>query len=132
MWPIERAREVAQAWREWTATAPEELSATLKLIRFPPFPEIPDPLRGRALVAVTFVYAGGEAEGAELLAPLRALGEPYMDTVATVPAPALATLAGDPEDPVPGGGAGIPPRDPRRGRDRRLRRSGRTRHGRAR
>jgi FAD/FMN-containing dehydrogenase len=107
MWPIERAREVSQAWREWTAAAPDELGATLKLVRFPPFPHIPDPLRGRALVAVTFVYAGEEADGEEVLAPMRALGEPYMEMVGTLPAPALSTLAGDPEDPVPGGGAGL-------------------------
>ena len=48
MWPIERAREISQAWREWVAGAPDELSATLKLVRFPPFPQVPDPLRGRA------------------------------------------------------------------------------------
>jgi FAD/FMN-containing dehydrogenase len=107
MWPIERAREVSQAWREWMASAPDELSATLKLVRFPPFPHIPDPLRGRALVAITFVYAGDAADGEELLAPIRALGEPYMEMVDTVPAPALSSIAGDPEDPVPGGGAGL-------------------------
>lgn len=106
MWPIERAREISQAWREWVAGAPDELSATQKLVRFPPFPQVPDPLRGRALVAITFVYAGDAAEGEDLLAPIRALGEPYLEHVDTVPAPALGSLAGDPEDPVPGGGAG--------------------------
>jgi len=107
MWPIEKAHEVAHAWREWAQALPEELSATLKLLRFPPFPQIPEPLRGRALVATTFVYTGDAASGEELIAPMRALGEPYMDTVATVPAPALATIAGDPEDPVPALGAGF-------------------------
>ena len=63
MWPIERASEVSRAWLSWAATAPEELSMTLKLIRFPPFPQVPEQLRGRALVSVTFVYAGdAEAE----------------------------------------------------------------------
>lgn len=107
MWPIEQAADVAHAWREWTEGMPEELSATLKLLRFPPFPQIPEPLRGRALVATTFVYTGDAVSGAELIAPLRGLGEPYMDTVATVPAPALATIAGDPEDPLPALGAGF-------------------------
>lgn len=106
MWPIERASEVARAWREWAAAAPEELSVTLKLLRFPPLPDIPDPLRGRALVAATFVWAGDPGEGDELIAPMRALGDVYLDTADTVPMPALATIAGDPQDPVPGGGAG--------------------------
>jgi len=107
MWPIEKAGEIASAWRDWAEGLPDELSATLKLLRFPPFPPIPEPLRGRALVAMTFVYTGNAAAGEELLAPMRALGEPYMDTVATVPAPTLATIAGDPEDPVPALGAGF-------------------------
>jgi FAD/FMN-containing dehydrogenase len=38
MWPIELAQTIAQAWREWTKTVPEELTSTLKLARFPPFP----------------------------------------------------------------------------------------------
>ncbi|HET6832121.1 MAG TPA: FAD-binding protein [Solirubrobacterales bacterium] len=107
MWPIEMASEVAHAWRDWAEGAPDELATTLKLLRFPPFPEIPEPLRGRALVATTFVYSGDSAAGEELAAPMRAVGEPYLDTVATVPAPALAAIAGDPEDPVPGLTAGI-------------------------
>jgi FAD binding domain len=107
MWPIEKAGAVAHAWRDWAEGLPETLSATLKLLRFPPFPEIPEPLRGRALVATTLVYRGDAESGEELIAPMRAVGEPYMDTVATVPAPALAGIAGDPEDPVPGLGAGL-------------------------
>jgi FAD/FMN-containing dehydrogenase len=107
MWPIEMAGEVAHAWRDWAERAPDELMTTLKLLRFPPFPQVPEPLRGRALVATTSVYDGDLAAGEELLAPMRAIGEPYMDTAATVPAPALATIAGDPEDPVPGLTAGL-------------------------
>jgi len=101
MWPLEEAPAVAHAWAEWTATVPEELTSTLKLLRLPPIPEIPEPLRGRSLVTVTLAYRGAAAEGAELIAPLRALADPYMDMVADVPAPALAQIAGDPEDPGP-------------------------------
>ena len=107
MWPIEQASEIAQAWREWTETVPEELTSTIKLVRFPPFPELPDPIRGRALAVVTFVFRGDEAEGAELVAPLRAVADPYLDMVSTLPAPALAEIAGDPKDPVPGRGDGF-------------------------
>ena len=106
MWPIEMAADVVGAWQEWARTVPEELAATIKLMRFPPFPTVPEPLRGRALVVVTFVYTGDEAAGEELLAPMRSVGETYMEMVGTVPAAALATIAGDPEDPVPGRGAG--------------------------
>lgn len=107
MWPIESAGTVAQAWRQWTSTVPEQLTSNLRLARFPPLPEVPDPLRGRALVAIGFAYTGSEAEGEELIRPLRQLADPYLDTVAMMPAPGLADLAGDPPDPMPSSGAGI-------------------------
>jgi hypothetical protein len=84
-----------------TESAPEELTSWIKLVRFPPFPQVPEPLRGRALVAVTSVHLAGEGDGAAALAPLRAVADPYLDTMATVPAPALAMVAGDPQDPTP-------------------------------
>ncbi len=105
---IERAAEIAAAWRDITAAAPDELASTLKLVRFPPFPEVPDPLRGRALVGVTFAFRGSASEGEELIAPLRAVADPYLDQVGELPAPALAEIAGDPPDPVPGITYGAP------------------------
>lgn len=107
MWPIEQATDIAQAWREWTHTVPESLTSTVKVVRFPPFPELPDPIRGRALAVITFAFRGDEAEGGELAAPLRAVADPYLDMVSTIPAPALAEIAGDPKDPVPGRGDGF-------------------------
>ncbi len=108
MWEIDCLPEVAQAWREWTEGAPDELLATVKAVRFPPFPEIPEPLRGRELAAITFAYGGDAESGEELLARLRAeLPEPYLDTVAEMPVPALAMIAGDPPDPVPATGGGL-------------------------
>jgi FAD/FMN-containing dehydrogenase len=107
MWSLERAEEIVHAYREWTLTAPNEVTSTIKLLRFPPLPELPDPLRGRELVAITLALAGGEPEGAELVAPLRALATPYLDTLATVPAAALGDLAGDPQAPGPAIGNGL-------------------------
>ena len=106
MWPIQTAREIVHAYREWTLTAPDEVTSTIRLLRFPPLPEIPDPLRGRELVAITLAFTGSEAEGDELVAPLRAR-EPHLDTLATIPAPGLGEIAGDPQDPVPAIGNGL-------------------------
>lgn len=76
-----------------------------RILQFPPIPEIPEPVRGRSFVVVQAIYAGDETEGAELLAPLRALG-PVLDTVATIPVTALSQLHMDPEEPVPAVGDG--------------------------
>ncbi|HET7172307.1 MAG TPA: FAD-binding oxidoreductase [Gaiellales bacterium] len=106
LWPIERAGEVLHAWREWTATMPDDMTTVGRLLQLPPIPAIPEPLRGRAFVAIEAYYLGDEAEGAALVAPIRALG-PEIDTVATIPAPALQRVHMDPEQPVPGRGDGM-------------------------
>jgi FAD binding domain len=105
-WPQVRATEVLGAWREWTATVPDEMTSLGRLLNFPPFEEIPEPLRGRSFVVVEAAWAGDEASGTEVLEPLRALG-PEMDTFATIAPPGLAALHMDPPEPVPGGGDGM-------------------------
>ena len=101
MWSIEKAETVVNAWREWTATVPNDLTSTIKLLRFPPLPTIDENLRGRAMVAITLVFAGDSARGTELAAPLRAAATPIMDTLGTVSGADLADIAGDPTSPTP-------------------------------
>jgi hypothetical protein len=105
-WPAERASEVLHAYREWTAGLPDEMTAWARLLTAPPLPAVPEPLRGVPVVDVTVAFAGPEAEGAELLRPLLELGEPLVNMLGTVPAPALSAINGDPEDPVPAVGDG--------------------------
>ncbi len=101
IWPLEEAEAVVGAWREWIGTVPNELSSTLKLIRYPPLPAVPDQLRGRAVVAIMLAFTGTAERGAELVAPLRAVATPLIDTLATISAAALADVAGDPTNPTP-------------------------------
>src|SRR5688500_3742780 len=103
--PWGRAGEVLRAWREWTGSVPDELTSIGRILQYPPLPLLPEHLRGRQFVVVESAFLGDEAEGAELLAPLRALG-PEMDTVATIPPTLLHTLHNDPPQPVPGRGDG--------------------------
>jgi FAD/FMN-containing dehydrogenase len=99
--PWERAGEVLEAWRGITADAPDELTTVGRIMQFPPFEEIPEPMRGRAFALVEAIYLGSEADGADLLAPVRALG-PEIDTLAAVEPAAIGMLHMDPQDPVPG------------------------------
>jgi FAD/FMN-containing dehydrogenase len=107
LWPIEQASAVAHAWLQWTRTVPETLTSDIKLVRLPPLPQIPEPLRGRSLVTIGLAFAGDAAQGEALVAPLRAVAEPYLDMVGELPAAALAAIAGDPVDPGPARGDGI-------------------------
>lgn len=106
LWPIERDAEVVPAWRSWVDTLPDEVTSLVRLLHFPPIPDIPEPFRGRAFVGVEAACLMDATAGAELIAPLRALG-PEMDTFATIPAVKLQELHMDPPEPVPGVGEGM-------------------------
>jgi FAD/FMN-containing dehydrogenase len=103
--PIQRAAEVLNAWRAWTGTVPDEVTSIGRIMRFPPLPEVPRPLRGRAFAMVEAAYLGDEHASAGLFRPLRRLG-PELDTFAVIPAPALQQLHMDPPRPVPARGDG--------------------------
>ena len=98
--PIQRAAEVLHAWRDWTATVPDEVTSLVHLLQLPPLPQLPEPLRGRAFAMVEAAYLGDAGTGAELTQPLRRLG-PELDSFATIPPPALGQLNMDPDQPVP-------------------------------
>ncbi|HEY2716528.1 MAG TPA: FAD-binding oxidoreductase, partial [Solirubrobacterales bacterium] len=104
--PLERASEALNAWRQWSDTAPDEVTSVGRLLAFPPFPEIPEPLRGNSFAVIEAVFLGGEEEGAELIAPLRELG-PDMDTFAMQPPAGIAELHMDPPEPGPALGDGM-------------------------
>jgi hypothetical protein len=103
--PVQRAAEVLHAWREWTATVPDEITSIAHLVRVPPLPEVPEPLRGRAFIVLEAACLGDAGTGAALIGPLRRLG-PEMDTFAMIPAAALGQLNMDPPQPVPSQGDG--------------------------
>jgi FAD/FMN-containing dehydrogenase len=96
----DRAREVVQAWRTWTETAPETATTSLRIMQMPDMPELPPFLRGRGVVLIDGAVLAGAEEAAAVLAPLRALG-PEMDTFAEVPPAGLSGIHMDPEDPMP-------------------------------
>ena len=99
--PFERSAEVLNAYREWTANGlPEEITSIGRTLQLPDLEIIPEIVRGKSFSIVEAAYLGGEAQGAELLEPLRELG-PVMDTFAMVPPAALAELHMDPVEPVP-------------------------------
>jgi FAD/FMN-containing dehydrogenase len=101
LWPVERAREVMHAWREWSATAPDTVTTSFRIMHLPPMPELPDFLRGRSIVVIDGASLGDEAQAAAAIAPLRAL-EPEIDTFAMMPPAGLSYIHMDPEDPMPG------------------------------
>jgi FAD/FMN-containing dehydrogenase len=104
-WPLDRAADVLHAWAQWTGGVPDDVTSIGRLLRFPPLPECPEPLRGGSFVVVEAAFLGSATAAAELLRPLRAL-RPQLDTFATIPAPALQAIHMDPDGPAPAVGDG--------------------------
>jgi hypothetical protein len=100
LWPWERAAEVLHAWRTWTLDAPESATTSARILQVPPFPDIPEAVRGRQFVCIDGAVLGTEAYGREVLAALRAL-EPEIDLFAMAPPVVLSHLHMDPEHPAP-------------------------------
>ena len=78
-WPFARAREVLEAYRALTTSAPRELTVWLNLVRAPAAPFVPAAWHGERICALPVCFSGDLAEADEALAPLRALGEPVFD-----------------------------------------------------
>ncbi|MFC3985372.1 FAD-binding oxidoreductase [Streptosporangium jomthongense] len=101
MWPAERAGEVLAAFREVTASAPEELAVWFTLLNFPPFDFLPDHLRGRSMVTIDTTFLGEAAEGRDLLRRFEAIGGTVSDTRGPLPVAALGDVCAEPSDPAP-------------------------------
>lgn len=97
----EHARAVLEAFRAATRTAPDELTLSVALLRVPPEPSVPEPLRGRFVVHARVAYLGAPADGERLIAGLRAVAPPLLDTVTELPFTAIAAVHLDPADPMP-------------------------------
>jgi hypothetical protein len=88
MWPAERAEEIFAAWRDWTATVPDDVTSLCRIVNAP---------GGPSFVVVEAAILGD----AEVLDPLRAL-EPDFDMVGPMSPAELIEIHNDPKQPVPG------------------------------
>jgi hypothetical protein len=102
LFPAELTADGVRAYRDWTASAPEEVGSLIRMMNLPPLPDVPEPIRGKRFLAITAACIGSQEEGEKAIAPLREIGEPLMDTFGQMPAPGLTRIAMDPEPPVPG------------------------------
>lgn len=100
LWDAGRAPEVSRAWASFTDSAPRSATTALRVMHFPPMPELPPFLSGRDLVVIDGAILEDDAEASALLEPLRAL-EPEMDTFGRIPAAALVGVHMDPPTPTP-------------------------------
>jgi len=86
LYPAENAAEVMRAWRDFIATAPDEIGGTMvEFSTIPEDPEFPEETWGRPVIAVVGLWAGDAAEGETAVQPLRELAEPLIDLSGRMP-----------------------------------------------
>ena len=83
-WPFDRADDVMRAYKSMTAEAPRELATWLLLIKAPPRPSFPPSGTGK-ICGMCICYSGDLARTEEIMAPIRALGDPVVDLLADMP-----------------------------------------------
>jgi len=91
-YPAENAREVLVAWRDFMATAPDELSSQAYFWTVPAAPGIPEEAQGKRAIIIAAVYSGSAEEGERVVQPLRKLGTPYIDMSGQMPWVAVQQL----------------------------------------
>ncbi len=91
-WRGEDARQVLQAYRDFTAKAPRELTSVAALRIAPPAPWLPKEIHGKPMVAIFICHTGKIEDGEALLAPLRKLGTPVADIVTRRPYTQMQSL----------------------------------------
>ncbi|HYL02716.1 MAG TPA: FAD-binding oxidoreductase [Steroidobacteraceae bacterium] len=92
LYPASRANAMLRFYREFAATAPDELTTVFAFLTAPPAPFIPAQLQGSPVVAIVACWTGDLERGAAVLRPLRAYGPPAHDLLGEMPYVALQSM----------------------------------------
>lgn len=81
VYPADQAETVMRAYRDYIATAPNELGTIVTLRHAPAVYWLPEDVHGQPIVSIAVCYAGPIAEAEKVVAPLRHLGDHLADIV---------------------------------------------------
>jgi FAD/FMN-containing dehydrogenase len=89
LWPLERATEAMQFYRDFITEAPDDLNGFFAFLRVPPGPPFPTYLHHQTMCGVVWCYTGPVVKATDIFRPIRAFGPPVLDLVGPLPYPAL-------------------------------------------
>ena len=98
--------DVLHAFSAWAPTLPEDVTTSVAILRLPPVDDVPPPLRGVVSLALRFGFAGTPERGDALLAPMRRVATPVLDSVGPMPYAAVDRIHMDPTRPMPAAARG--------------------------
>ena len=85
VFPFDQAKQVLTQYREFTASAPEELNVWALLRKAPPLPFLPEDVHGKEVVVLVVFYVGDVAQGRQLIEPLFRFGTPHGEHIGVQP-----------------------------------------------
>jgi FAD/FMN-containing dehydrogenase len=86
---LEDGGKALRAWREFTASASDEINALAVVWSVPDVDEFPAEIRRRPVVILATVYVGPPEDGARIMQPLREIATPLLDMSGPIPFTAL-------------------------------------------
>jgi FAD/FMN-containing dehydrogenase len=91
VYPFAQAHRVLRAWRDFGATAPDELTVWAVMRKAPPLPFLPASAHGSEVVILPLVYSGAAEDGERTVAPVLAFGDPIAAALGAQPYSAFQT-----------------------------------------
>ncbi len=101
IYPGADAATILAAFRQWLPTLPDHASPSVSLLRLPDMDFVPEPLRNQFVVHLRFAFLGNREDGDALLAPMRAVSTPLMDTAGPMSYLDVDQIHMDPAEPLP-------------------------------
>jgi FAD binding domain/Berberine and berberine like len=100
LYPLQAAPETLAVYREWALEEPDEVNTALTLMQLPDGPPIPEPMRGRRLLAIRVFSTLSAEETEQRLKPLLgAAGQPIVPGFATMDFTQASTVVAGPPPP---------------------------------
>ena len=91
-YPADVAQALLRRFREWSATAPDDVSAVVNLTCAPPLPEIPEAWHAKPIAMFAAMSAGPVEEGEQLVGSIRTVAEPIADLLGPIPYTVLQSM----------------------------------------
>jgi FAD/FMN-containing dehydrogenase len=91
-YPADASRDLLRAFRDWSADAPDEITALVNLTTAPPLPAIPEEWHGKKIAAFLAVSTRPVDEGEALVRTIREVAQPIADVLGPMPYQAMQTL----------------------------------------
>ena len=96
LFPAPVAGELLRAYRDFIATAPDEVGSGMAFITAPPEEFVPEPARGQPAIGIVCCYAGAAADGPDAYQALRELPYLAVDLLGEMPYVAVQQLLDPP------------------------------------